>query len=179
MDKVAGSVAGGGGGGGDGEGSGGSVRQALRLCSGKTMSAMCRLFGGGICGPRHCCSFDIELGILRRLGGGASEHQKCVCVCLQARAHSGLTILAFWQAPPTSLRLCFILTVNTWPEQEPLSLSVNFNLALLRQTAPSSDREERLVCHVALPDTFSLADGANSGVWGGERGEGGLGEKTW
>lgn len=88
-------------------------------------------------------------------------------MCVQARAHTGLTIPAFWPAPPTSLRLCFILTVNTWPEQEPLSLSVNFNLALLRQTAPSSDREERLVCHVALRGTFGSADGANSGVWGG------------
>lgn len=37
-------------------------RQGLRVCYGKSMSAMHGLFGGGICGPKHCCSLDIELG---------------------------------------------------------------------------------------------------------------------
>lgn len=40
----------------------GDGRQGPRVCYGKSMSAMHGLFSGGICGPEHCCSLDIELG---------------------------------------------------------------------------------------------------------------------
>lgn len=46
-------------------------RQGPRVCYGKSMSAMHGLFGGGICGPEHCCSLDIELGRLERREGWA------------------------------------------------------------------------------------------------------------
>lgn len=66
--------------------------QGLRVCYGKTMSAMYKLFGGGICGPEHCCSLDIELGGSETRGGGVNhhaEHYKSVClsVCVCARTH--------------------------------------------------------------------------------------------
>lgn len=57
----------------------GDGRQGPRVCYGKSMSAMHGLFGGGICGPEHCCSLDIELG--RSWGEGRNhppEHFKCV-----------------------------------------------------------------------------------------------------
>lgn len=44
-------------------------RQGPRVCYGKSMSVMHGLFGGGICGPEHCCSLDIELGRLERREG--------------------------------------------------------------------------------------------------------------
>lgn len=45
-------------------GGNGGGRQGLRVGYEKTMSAMYKLLGGGICGPEHCCSLDIELGVI-------------------------------------------------------------------------------------------------------------------
>lgn len=126
----------------------GDGRQGPRLRSGKSMSAMHGLFGGGICEPQHCCSLDIELGRLRQGGGwvlltNPPQHYKCVCA---HGAHRNTHTHTLWvnnsslpthtkpphslppppppppSPTPTSLRLCFILTVNTWPKQEPLSI---------------------------------------------------------
>ena len=52
-----------------GRGGGEDGRQGPRVCYGKSMSAMHGLFGGGICGPEHCCSLDIELGRSERKEG--------------------------------------------------------------------------------------------------------------
>lgn len=100
----------------------GDGRQGPRVCYGKSMSAMHGLFGGGICGPEHCCSLDIELGRDERGGGNhPPKHCKCVYVREHTQANTFLTHNTH-PAAPTSLQLCFILTVNTWPKQEPLSI---------------------------------------------------------
>ena len=48
----------------------GASRHGPRVCYGKSMSAMHGLYGGGICGPEHCCSLDIELGRSETKGRG-------------------------------------------------------------------------------------------------------------
>lgn len=85
---------------------GGGVGKRRDSCAGKTMSAMRRLFGGGICGPRHCCSLDIELGRLRRrcvcggrgvgglergagrVGGGVDQGYRTLSVCVCKPGHT-------------------------------------------------------------------------------------------
>lgn len=77
----------------------------------------------GFVGQSIVALLTLNLGDRRQEGGGVNhraEHYKCVCVY----AHTGEQFLAPNTHPssPTSLRLCFILTVNTWPKQEPLSI---------------------------------------------------------
>lgn len=93
------------------------------------MGKVCLLCTGclvaGFVGQSIVALLTLNLGDWREGRGGDNhppEHYKCVYMC--ENTHTGQQFLPPNTHPttPTSLRLCFILTVNTWPKQEPLSI---------------------------------------------------------